>query len=158
MKHATLMYTCMGLMATSAIIGSIDYATASKAGTLKNLYKEEVIAVDLFNKKIELEDYSRGPLEYDKNVNSAIETDTSIQPPKVIKKDIPPPPPPKKKVSAVPGTEAVNEANSVSAEAKEVKEKVIEEAPVTEIKQERLLERFSRAPLPKVRKRSKNNN
>src|SRR5688500_18659036 len=62
MKHATVLYTCVGLMGAAALTRFIDYSYASKSGLLNSLYTEEpaFAGSTLIEKKtVELEDYSR---------------------------------------------------------------------------------------------------
>ena len=61
----TFIICCSSLLILAAITGIVDYANASKTGKLKTLYKEDqpTLATTLINKEIEVEDYSRAPIE-----------------------------------------------------------------------------------------------
>lgn len=61
----TTMYVCGGLMIAAAVLGAVDYSSASRKGTIDKLYKEERTEVKAppAPKEIELEDYSRAAIE-----------------------------------------------------------------------------------------------
>jgi hypothetical protein len=65
MKHAAVLYTCIGLMGTAAVVGFVDYRQSSKSGLLKGLYSDEKAssATTFIEKKVDINDYSRGPIE-----------------------------------------------------------------------------------------------
>ncbi len=60
----TTLYVCSGLMIAAAVMGAVDYSSASRKGTLDKLYKEEKPEVKAppAPKEIDLEDYSRGEI------------------------------------------------------------------------------------------------
>jgi hypothetical protein len=168
MKHAAVLYTCIGLMGTAAVTGFVDYTRASKSGLLENLYSEETASMGstlIADKEIDMEDYSRGAIEgeFQEPVRQN-ETALKAQPkkPKKLKRTVPPPPPPppplsKKDVTPPPPPPPKTEVIEVTAETPvapgvpSIEEKV--EAPpapptpeVTEVK-EVSFKSFSRAPL-----------
>ncbi len=57
------MYICGSLMIVAIIAGAIDYDTAQKNGSIKNLYKQEKsVVTTTVKKEIDIEDYSRGEI------------------------------------------------------------------------------------------------
>jgi hypothetical protein len=66
----TTLYVCTGLMIAAAIMGAVDYSSASRKGTLDKLYKEErpEVKAPPAPKEIGIEDYSRG------EINPSVET------------------------------------------------------------------------------------
>lgn len=61
----TSLYVCGGLMVAAAVMGAVDYSSASRKGTLNKLYKEEKApSVPLIDKAIDAGDYSRGAIDY----------------------------------------------------------------------------------------------
>lgn len=133
MKHAAVLYTCIGLMGAAAITGFVDYTQASNAGTLASLYKEERLTTGstlMAEKEINIEDYSRAALEEPKLAVEEQEVITADNPkPKKKKKNLPPPPPPPKpkKGVAVEEVYVVEAPVAPPAEA----EVVIAEVPAT---------------------------
>jgi len=163
------MYTCIGLMGAAAVVGSIDFATASRSGKLKNLYKDEVPAVNMVNKEINVDDYSRGAIDYEEN--RMVAADTS-EPVVAAKRPVSPGKAKIKKSSPAPVAEIVQTEVVPAVEVSTVSVKQVEEVPVAlqpvvteavpvveekkveavaappEIrKEETIFERFSRAPL-----------
>jgi hypothetical protein len=64
----TTVYVCSSLMLGAAVFGAIDYNSATKKGTLKQLYKEDepIVTNNLIiqaKKEVGFDDYSRGPIE-----------------------------------------------------------------------------------------------
>jgi hypothetical protein len=107
MKHAAIMYTCIGLMGAAAVTGFVDYTHASKAGLLNDLYSEERAGTGstLLDKEIKIDDYSRGPLEeYTPEQEQQSEIALNAQPKKLrkSKKIIAPPPVPDAPVPPAP--------------------------------------------------------
>lgn len=98
MKHAAVLYTCIGLMGAAAVTGFADYTHASRAGLLKDLYSEEKATGSSFIpvKTVDINDYSRGPIEEVQVAEQQEEMALKAQPkkPKKVKKIVPPPPPP----------------------------------------------------------------
>jgi hypothetical protein len=95
MKHATILYTCIGLMGAAAIAGFADYSSATKAGLLKGLYAEEkATSVNMLpEKEIELEDYSRAAFDYEQSIDTTVVPGEKVKKKHKKYKDIPPPPP-----------------------------------------------------------------
>ena len=61
----TTLYVCGGLMVAAAVMGAVDYSSASRKGTLNKLYKEEKTpSIPLIDKAIDAGDYSRGAIDY----------------------------------------------------------------------------------------------
>lgn len=170
MKHAAVLYTCIGLMGAAAITGFVDYTQASNAGTLSNLYKEELPTTGstlIAEKEIDLEDYSRAALEEQMANDQQEETIAEKPKPKKPKKTVPPPPPPPKQKKTVTVEVVEDVPVAPPAEPEVIVEKVAPTpseppAPVVEVKAEepptpateevkstRITPRiFSRAPLP----------
>lgn len=166
MKHAAVLYTCVGLMGAAALAGFIDYSDAKSSGIMSRLYQEETASSGstlVPKKDIELEDYSRGPIDErfepplveelamsDDNPKTKKRTKKFIPPPpppapeappapEVKEGDIPSPPPPKAEAPSVPVTEPVPAVEMV---------KEVPPTPATETK-EVTYKSFSRAPLKK---------
>lgn len=95
MKHATILYTCIGLMGVAAIAGFADYSHASKAGLLKDLYAEEKATGITFlaEKEIEFDDYSRAAFDYEQPADTIVATEETLNKKQKKSKTIPPPPP-----------------------------------------------------------------
>jgi hypothetical protein len=166
MKHAAVLYTCIGLMGTAALAGFIDYSDASRSGVMSSLYKEETSSTGstfISGKTVDIDDYSRGPLEEvsvikDEPVATADDPKKKKRskklippppppapdapPPPAIKEGTTPPPPPKAELPPVPVTEPVPPVDAVN----EIP--VVQPVPPAEIKEVRW-ESFSRAPLKK---------
>jgi hypothetical protein len=164
MKHAAVLYTCIGLMGAAAVTGFVDYTRTSKSGLLKNLYSEETASTGstlIADKEIDMEDYSRGAIEGEfQEPFQQNETALKAHPkkPKKFKKVVPPSPPPplnKKEVAPPPPPKTeiieVTAETPVAPEAPAIEEKIeVPPAPptpeVTEVK-EVSFKSFSRAPL-----------
>jgi hypothetical protein len=167
MKHAAVLYTCIGLMGTAALAGFIDYSDASRSGVMNTLYKEETASTGstlMPGKTIGIDDYSRGPLEEvsvikEEPVATADDPKKKkrskkfIQPPPPPVPDAPPPPPPlikdgdiqpppKAELPPVYVTEPVAPVDVVNETP------VVQPVPPAEVKEVRW-ESFSRAPLKK---------
>src|SRR5687768_8293500 len=66
MKHAAVVYTCIGLMGTAVVAGIADYSYATNKGMLRGLYEDEVpVTTIVTSKDIKAEDFSRGPISED---------------------------------------------------------------------------------------------
>jgi hypothetical protein len=170
MKHAAVLYTCVGLMGAAALAGFIDYSDASRSGVMSSLYQEETQSTGstLVSKKpVDLDDYSRGPIEEYTAPEEIVAVNADdpkkkrkskklIPPPPppapdappvpVIKEgNIPPPPPPEPEVPPVPVTEPAPPVEPV-IETPAIP--VVETVPPAEVK-EVSFKSFSRAPLKK---------
>lgn len=178
MKHAAVLYTCVGLMGAAALAGFIDYSDASKSGIMASLYQEEsqTTGSTLLQKKpVDLDDYSRGPIDerFDppKEEESALNNDEPKRKKKrSVKLLLPPPPPPvpeapsapemkegdtppppsplKEEVPPVPVIENMPPAKVSKATPPVI---VVEAPPAVEEKAAIGFESFSRAPLKKKR-------
>ncbi len=113
MKHATILYTCIGLMGVAAIAGFADYSHASKAGLLKDLYAEEKTTgiTLLAEKEIEFDDYSRAAFDYEQALDTIVISDEQLKKKQKKSKSIPPPPVPE----APPAPEVVMVKNVIQA-------------------------------------------
>jgi hypothetical protein len=180
MKHAAILYTCVGLMGTAAVTGFVDYSHASKAGLLKDLYSENKSnpVKDLnTNKEVELSDYSRGPIEEQevallgqqdeislvdppgkpkrlKKIEVPTVPDAPLPPtPSIEEKEIAPPPPsPAELPTIVQAPVAVPSDTAIEAPA-------VPAVPEVEAPKEISFKSFSRAPLSikkSVAKKKKN--
>jgi hypothetical protein len=155
MKHAAILYTCIGLMGAAAVAGFADYNDASKAGLLKNLYAEETATTGstfIAQKNIEIADYSRAAIE-EKFTNEELASNAAMKKPKRIKKVAPPPPPPPVTDTSFPApppppeppAPAANEVPPAPAVETTLETPV---APEVEANKELSFKIFSRAPLP----------
>jgi len=169
MKHTAALYTCIGLMGAAAIMGFADYRTASNKGELKDLYADETIVNPVVaSKEVNLDDYSRGPIEPDMAVNDDTEKQPKKVPqkPKRPKKSVPPPPPPppapkKSKATGMLAAPAIPETPPAPAEVAISLDEAptpppVAETPVAppppppaEVNEEVSFKYFSRAPLPR---------
>lgn len=152
MKHTTILYTCMGLMGAAAVTGFAEYQSASRKGELKNLYSDNTTGSGAKTNTIDLDDYSRAPIE--PQVAEAPNPPAKPAKPARPKKLPPPPPPPlTTSVHSAPNVPPTAEINTPEAPA--INEKP--EAPpaidtATEITVEEMPAFFSRAPLPPKKK------
>jgi hypothetical protein len=181
MKHAKILYTCVGLMGAAAITGFMDYSDASKAGLLKGLYQEETTAnvMLLHDKEIEFDNYSRAAFEYEGSEKSIVLADEPKKKKRGKDHEVPPPPPPiapeappvpevKSETPApiAPEVPVTTEIPAVAPEPPTPAKDEILETPVTppvplqvvEIK-EVSMKSFSRGPLKtkKIKSKAKNN-
>jgi hypothetical protein len=125
MKHATLLYSCMGLMGAAAIAGFVDFSHASRSGKLKDLYHDKINGTGITlisTKTVDFDDYSRGPIE-------------EYQPPKEMKEELvfntshsKKKTKPEKKIIS----EVVAEANIEATPHAEIKIETVEVTPVVE--------------------------
>jgi len=169
MKHAAVLYTCIGLMGAAAVTGFVDYTQASNAGILADLYQDEKPTTGstlMLDKDISIEDYSRGPLEEEVVLAEDFSNDEKklVEKPKPIKRvRSAPPPPPKLNVNEEP---VVDTDVPVAASPADMEKDVAEmptmppapaieakieapPVPVEEVKEVTFSPRiFSRAPLP----------
>lgn len=76
----TTLYVCGGLMIAAAVLGAVDYTSASHKGILSKLYKEEKPVPVVADKEIGVEDYSRG------EINPSVETAVVKAPEKKVEK------------------------------------------------------------------------
>jgi hypothetical protein len=164
MKHAAILYTCIGLMGAAAVTGFVDYSRAKKAGVFSDLYTEHKTdaRAPFIKKEINVDDYSRGPLEevsVEQEQQSKVVYNPASRKPKKPKPVTGPPPPPRVIIAPPPPTvpnKKVAPGNieppPVMQEDRVIDSNVTEEitAPVTpplpEVK-EVSFKSFSRAPL-----------
>ena len=111
------------LLTAGAIYGFIDYRQQSNSGKLNQLYKDEVynsggkptsvvFAAAKVEKKVDLDDYSRGPIQeeqYAANTKTEAPVKVGVKTKKTIDKDVAPKP---VKVKNEPVVEKISEADT----------------------------------------------